>query len=299
VKTSAAIASLLETFAGGSRLIYVDCGARKGKLPPPLRRVSCVEYVGVEADPAECARLNAAPKPRHRYVQAVLGRAAEARTFRVTRNPASASLLEPNHEFLSQFLELRDSFHVERVLAVQTMPLDACLARHDVPRADFLELDVQGSELDVLIGAERTLRATIGVQVEVEFVPMYVDQPLFADVDAFLRGQGFQLFDLSRYHVRRAGLDTATPTRGQLLWGHALYLREDRGLDQSMAARLAVVAGLLDVPDLAGVLLTRLAASAGSREKRRAAERARDVLTTPRNEGVATGASHDRAVWRD
>jgi FkbM family methyltransferase len=299
VKPPAAIASLLETFTGDSRLIYVDCGARKGKLPPPLRRLRCADYVGVEADPVECARLNAAARPRHRYVHAVLGRAAEARTFRVTRNPASASLLEPNHDFLSQFLELRDSFHVERVIAVETTPLDACLASHDVPRADFLELDVQGSELDVLIGAEGTLRTTLGVQVEVEFVPIYVDQPLFADVDTFLRGRGFQLFDLSRYHARRATLEATTPTRGQLLWGHALYLREDGGLDRSMAVRLAVLAGLLDVTDLAGALLTRLAASAGSREERRAAERARDVLTTPRDEGAATDASRHRAVWRD
>jgi hypothetical protein len=183
-------------------------------------------------------------------------------------------------------------------MSVQTMPLDACLARHDVPRADFLELDVQGSELDVLIGAEATLRTTLGVQVEVEFVPIYVDQPLFADVDRFLRGRGFELFDLSRYHVRRAALEATTPTRGQLLWGHALYLRQNRQLDPSMIARLAVIAGVLDVPDLAGALLTRLAASAGSRAARRAAERAREVLTTPADPGAATEASLNRAVWR-
>ena len=299
MKTSAAIASLLDTFAGGGRLIYVDCGARKGKMPPPLKRLGGAEYVGIEADAEECVRLNAAARPGHRYVQAVLGRAAEARTFRVTRNPASASLLEPNHDFLSQFLEVRDSFHVEREIRVQTIPLDACLASHDIPRADFLELDVQGSELDVLIGAEGTLRTTLGVQAEVEFAPMYVDQPLFADVDAFLRGRGFQLFDLSRYHVRRAASDAGIPTRGQLLWGHALYFREDRALDPPMAARLAVLAGLLGFPDLAATLLTRLAASAGSREERRAAERARDALTTARDAGKASAASRDRAVWRD
>ena len=299
MKSSAAIASLLETFAHDGRLIYVDCGARKGKLPLPLRRVSGVEYVGVEADAEECGRLNASARPGHRYVQAVLDRTAETRTFHVTRNPASASLLEPNHDFLSQFHELRDSFIVEREVTVKTTSLDRCLADHDIPRADFLELDVQGSELDVLMGAERTLGTTLGVQAEVEFAPMYVGQPLFAEVDAFLRARGFQLFDLSRYHARRTALDPATATRGQLLWGHALYLREDGGLDPPMSARLAVLAGLLDFPDLAGAILTRLAASAGSREERRAAERARDVLTIPRDKGLATPASRDCAVWRD
>jgi FkbM family methyltransferase len=299
VKASAAIASVLETFAHDGRLIYVDCGARKGKLPPPLRRISAVEYIGVEADAEECGRLNASARPGHRYLQAVLDRAADTRTFHVTRNPASASLLEPNHHFLSQFLELKDSFVVERAVTVNTIPLDRCLADHDIPRADFLELDVQGSELDVLMGAERTLGTTLGVQAEVEFAPMYSGQPLFADVDAYLRARGFQLFDLSRYHARRTALDPITATRGQLLWGHALYLREDGGLDPPLSARLAVLAGLLDFTDLAGVILTRLAASAGSREARRAAERAREVLMIPRDQSLATPASRDRAVWRD
>ena len=299
MKTSAAIASVLETFARDGRLIYVDCGSRKGKMPRPFKRLGGAEYVGIEADAEECVRLNASARPRHRYLQAVLGRASEARTFHLTRNPASASLLEPNHDFLAQFLELRDSFVVEREVTVNTIPLDRCLADHQIPRADFLELDVQGSELDVLMGAERTLGATLGVQAEVEFAPMYVGQPLFADVDSFLRARGFQLFDLSRYHVRRTTLDAAIATRGQLLWGHALYLREDGVLDPPMSARLAVLAGLLDFADLAGAILTRLAASAGSREARRAAERARDILTVPRDGGLATSASRERAVWRD
>ena len=78
-----------------------------------------------------------------------------------------------------------------------------------------------------------------------------------------------------------------------------MYLRGDNGLESPMTARLAVLAGLLDFPDLAGALLTRLAASAGSREERRAAERARDVLTAATDERAAAEASRDRAVWRD
>jgi hypothetical protein len=123
-----------------------------------------------------------------------------------------------------------------------------------------LELDVQGGELDVLMGAGRTLDTTLGIQAEVEFAPIYVDQPLFADIDRFLRGRGFQLFDLSRYHVRRSNAGPA-PTRGQLLWGHALYLRDYRGLTPELAARLAIVAMVLELPDLAADIVTSLAGS--------------------------------------
>lgn len=290
MKASAALKRLQRIFPDDSRLLYVDCGARKGKLPRPFRTLKQAYYVGVEADADECRRLNAEARPRHRYVHAVLGRAAEARTFRITRSPACASLLEPNHEFLSQFQEIAAGFDVERETSVETMSLDACLAANDVARADFIELDVQGGELEVLSGAERTLEGTLGIQAEVEFAPMYVGQPLFADIDAFLRSRAFQLFDLSRYHVRRS---STTSTRGQLLWGHALYLRDHRTLAPELAARLAVVAVVLDFADLAADIVVSLATTLPS-DRQRSAHRALDAI---RETGERTG--QDRPVWRD
>jgi FkbM family methyltransferase len=292
VPASEAVTRLQRIFTEDSRLIYVDCGARKGKLPRPFRALKTAQYIGVEADADECARLNAEARPRHRYIQAFLGRSAETRMFRMTRNPACASLLEPNHEFLAQFREIAEGFQVERHSSVQTVALDECLAANGVDRADFLELDVQGGELEVLTGADRTLNATLGIETEVEFAPMYVDQPLFADIDRFLRGRGFQLFDLSRYHVRRSNPGGAS-TRGQLLWGHALYLRDYRGLAPELAARLAMVATVLELPDLAADIVTSLMSSMPA-DSQRLAARALDAI---RN--ATEGTAQDRPVWRD
>jgi FkbM family methyltransferase len=292
VKASEALTRLQQIFPEDSRLIYVDCCARKGKLPRPFRPLKTAHYVGIEADADECARLNAEARPRHRYIQAFLGRSAETRTFRITRSPACASLLEPNYQFLAQFREIADGFQVERHANVQTVALDECLAGNGVPRADFIELDVQGGELDVLVGAERTLDATLGIQAEVEFAPMYVDQPLFADIDGFLRGRGFQLYDLSRYHVRRSNA-AGNPTRGQLLWGHALYLRDHRTLAPELAARLAVVAMVLGLPDLAVDIVTSLAGVLPA-ESRRPAAKALDAIRSPAKEAV-----QERPVWCD
>ena len=43
-------------------------------------------------------------------------------------------------------------------------------------------------------------RAIFGVEVEVEFIEMYQDQPLFNEVDSFMRERGFYLFDLKLYY---------------------------------------------------------------------------------------------------
>ena len=54
-------------------------------------------------------------------------------------------------------------------------------------RVDFIKLDTQGSELDILHGAGSLLDNCSGLQLEVMFSPLYEGQPLFADVDAYLR----------------------------------------------------------------------------------------------------------------
>ena len=48
------------------------------------------------------------------------------------------------------------------------------------------------SALQVLRGATNLLNRICVVESEVEFVPLYVNQPLFADVDAELRARSAQ-----------------------------------------------------------------------------------------------------------
>ena len=120
-------------------------------------------------------------------------------------------------------MECGPYFDVLEKKTVETVCLDDWCRDTDVSGVDFLELDTQGSELDILQGSEHLLTTSIlGLQAEVEFFPLYKDQPLFSDVDNYLRPMGFRLFDLSRYRLRRAYLKT----RGQLLWGHAFYLKD-------------------------------------------------------------------------
>lgn len=283
-----ALRRALQPLIGEAPFTYVDCGARGGKLPRHFRHLKNTAYVGFEADAEECARLNATARPGHRYVAAFLAAARESRTFRVTASAACCSLLEPNEALLSSFGDLRDAFRVEREFSVETVSLDDVVRDHGIPRVDFLELDTQGSELEILIGGQGTLRKALGVRVEVEFAPMYTGQALFADVDRHLRDIGFQLFDLSRYHVRRATVDPLTPTHGQLLWGHAVYLRRQDTVSPPAAGRLAVIAALLDFPDYAAEVLGALMASAQTApDLQRIAQRAHEALkTAPRARGL-------------
>ena len=227
--------------------MVVDCGARDAELDPALViAFSQGQLIGFELDDQECQRLNRIHPQRHAFHSTAVGRQEGTRTLYVTHNPACSSLFEPNQEFLGPFLE-STSLKVERIDQVNTVDLDSYLARVGVTQIDFLQLDVQGAELDVLHGCPSLLQTgVLGVRVEVEFSPMYRSQPLFGDVDAYLRSFGFTLFDLSRVRYRRSALPPGIPTRGQLLWGDALYLRDYRYfVERSMrleTLKLAVLA---------------------------------------------------------
>jgi FkbM family methyltransferase len=211
-------------------------------------------YVGFEADREECDRLNRLAKPGYTYHPIALGRREEVRKLHVTRNPACASFFEPDEVFWGGFLDCAPGIEVKETREVRTVALDNFLPTVGVNRVDFLELDTQGSELEILQGAGRFLSTTVlGLRVEVEFSQMYRAQPLFSDVDAFIRMHGFMLFDLTRHRYRRQNFPQTLATRGQLLYGHGIYLkschRMAQGGGKEMAMSLALVAGLLGFVD--------------------------------------------------
>ena len=86
-------------------------------------------------------------------------------------------------ELLSQFVSLPPIYKTVSTHEVQTTRLDDI---PDIGTCDYLKIDVQGGELDVLKGAQRVLKDVIAVHCEVEFAPVYRDQPLFAEIDTLL-----------------------------------------------------------------------------------------------------------------
>jgi FkbM family methyltransferase len=81
---------------------------------------------------------------------------------------------------------------VQDRVTVDTTTLDAYFAgRSSLP--DILWIDVEGAELRVFKGAEEMLRHVSAIHVEVSFRPMQVGKPLFWEIDAFLKGRGFDV----------------------------------------------------------------------------------------------------------
>lgn len=76
-----------------------------------------------------------------------------------------------------------------------------------------------------MIGSE-----IFGVSVEAEFAAIYKDQPMFSEIDQFLRKNGFQLFEMKRYYWKRAISPYAPNAKGQLIFADTLYLKNYESL---------------------------------------------------------------------
>jgi methyltransferase, FkbM family len=66
---------------------------------------------------------------------------------------------------------------------------------------DFIKVDAEGAELEILKGAKKTIRSNcLALQIETYFYQVREGAPTFAEIDALMRKWGFQLFHLKREH---------------------------------------------------------------------------------------------------
>lgn len=230
----------------------VDVGASDLGDPPRYRRLcelGLARVTGFEPDAAQRARLSAAADENLRVLPHALGRGGGA-TFHVCRYPGCSSLYEPDPSVIDLFTGIgtaagRGNFAVVDRRPIATWRLDEV---EKELRADLLKIDVQGAELDVLEGAVGLLADALVVECEVEFVPVYRDQPLFGAVHMFMDRQGFwlhKLLEVSGRTLRPFTMQqgTAVPM-SQMLWADAVFIRDIRtlaGLDADRLLRFATI----------------------------------------------------------
>jgi FkbM family methyltransferase len=237
---------------------------------------------GFDADEDACNQANEELQQRginwqEKHIPLALSDSIGEKELYVTKAPMCSSLYLPNESYLSRFQGLPELVNLDFSIGIETTTLDAFCQEENIEEIDFLQIDVQGADLDVLKGAINLLNKTISaIQIEVEFSHLYVNQPLFSDVDIFLRNQNFTLFDLHFAHNLRHLLNvkSARHPNGQLLWGDAFYLRDllSENFIQEVRSpvkllKLACVADVLGFYDYALELLVYLTKSYGENEQ--------------------------------
>ena len=206
-------------------IVFIDIGARwGGQRPWNNFPGDCLVYYGFDADAEECNRLNSANKNASvKYLPAALSDGEAVADLHLTVEEGCSSLYEPNYKVLDRYF-LKENWRVKKKIKLQTTTLSNIFREHSI-KPDFIKIDTQGAELNILRGAADFLDSALGLELEVEFQEMYVGQPLFSDVDSFVRGKGFELFDLNRYWANNSALKKDALNRGQIVFGDAVYFR--------------------------------------------------------------------------
>lgn len=256
--------SLLEYFPDSFLISVLDIGASLGERPPyqSLVDVGRASVIGFEPNTEECERLNNMYGAPHRFFPHFIGDGQDGIFYETNWMP-TGSLFEPNTRLLEKFQNLAEWTTVVAKHPVKTMRLDDIAEITDV---DFFKIDVQGSELSVFRNSLTALASTLVIQTEVEFVEVYKGQPMFADVDLFLRNAGFQFHAFrgvgSRAFKPFAPNGDPNAAMSQVLWSDALYVRDWMNLEGLTATKLqkyAVLAhDVLESYDLCHVILSKL-----------------------------------------
>lgn len=101
--------------------------------------------------------------------------------------------------------------YVQKKISVESVTLEKWAKEMQVNEIDILWMDLQGAELRAFRGMGNLIGHVKAIFTEIEFNEIYVNQPLFPEIDDYLTSRGFHLLKL--YY---AGW-----------FGNALYIQEE------------------------------------------------------------------------
>ena len=174
--------------------LVVDIGANEGKFSAGLLGIAPeARIIAIEPAPEPLERLRArlGDNPNVEILDVAVSRESGTASFHLTAHDHNSSLRSPRSESRET---IGVGFSVLEDLQVRTVTLDDLLGDREV---DVLKIDVQGAEMDVLQGGERTLARTRAVLLEMNFFSQYEGDTTFNALHAEMVRRNFELVNVS------------------------------------------------------------------------------------------------------
>ena len=147
-------------------------------------------------------------EPQLRLLRQKFGKHQSIRIFPALLGAQSRSQVAFNINDTASSVLTDSSQQAYPVHAYPMMTIDEVVEKHyEGGGPDFLKIDVQGYELEVLKGAERSLSALRVILVETNLLDIYKDVPLLPEVMEWMNARGWTPYDVCG--ITRRPLDRA------------------------------------------------------------------------------------------
>jgi len=128
----------------------------------------------------------------------------------LNKRPQSSSMYEPDKKSLSIYGFEEKDFHLFDVSKTETVECDtlsSSLKALNINTLDYLKIDTQGAELEILKGLENY--RTLLIKCEVQIFPMYKKEPSWTEVTDLLYKLGYIVSDWKKIgsHATRAPVE--------------------------------------------------------------------------------------------
>lgn len=203
------------------KIVFIDIGASI-QIIPRWKRIdkSNLKYILFEPNQNELKKLNFNRKYYNHYklYNFALSNKNKILKLNITKGIYQSSVLKPNFNLTNQFL------NPERYSIIEKKLLNAKdLDYFKINDADFIKIDAQGYNYQILQGAAKTLKNIIGIETEAEFAQVYKKQKLFGDISSYLNKKNFDFID---FITLRRWNRSNKQNYGQCIFGNALFLKK-------------------------------------------------------------------------
>lgn len=199
------IATQINEFLGDTKYVLFDVGSRD------INRLANIEYalkkdrISVHAfdpDVDECARMARDAKEHDRdysyHPVAIWQNQTSGLRLHQYSNNGAGSIYPLDKEFLNRFIFNVDG--TDSVVELTTTTIDLFCKEKQINKIDFLKINVDSAEYEVLSGAKNILKNTKCVRVEVNIANHFKGSKLFFDVAQILYDSGFIVCDVEKFY---------------------------------------------------------------------------------------------------
>ena len=220
--------------------LVVDAGARYGLHPSWRDTRDICEFHLFEPEPIEANRL----KIRYQELKNItvhqkavsFQNGSETLSLKVHLGLSTIGSHDLDFSLLHpKFKELGSE---TRRIEVPTISIDDYFLNK---RVDFLKLDTEGCDLEILKGATKSLtKSILGVRINVNFRRVHINSPTFSEIDIWLSELGFHFqnleIDVSSGNTK--GLFPLSTSSGSLIGGDAIWTREPQSVAKTKSLEI-------------------------------------------------------------